>query len=236
MLKIKSYLITNQLFDANDIRYEIYRNDFSMDIKEQYKLLDDIERTLGFSTRWMLKYLGKHKVDVNHILDYKEDLFEILGNMNEDSVVKILPDNHQFNLFFSAIDYLKFAVAAIMVKEGSFHSFYNVAVLFYLVVNEFKILQMITSLNTIEINSGSEKILRHQILQYIEYIVVHYTEQVLEFQRVNETPLMAFENYLENEKEAFEDIKKNIDAFMSKEVKNIEEVSITVNQIMTSLI
>jgi len=95
MLKIKSYLITNQLFDANDIRYEIYRNDFSMDIKEQYKLLDDIERTLGFSTRWMLKYLGKHKVDVNHILDYKEDLFEILGNMNEDSVVKILPDNHQ---------------------------------------------------------------------------------------------------------------------------------------------
>jgi glutamate dehydrogenase len=236
LLKIKSYLITNQLFDANDIRYEIYRNDFKMDIKQQYKLLDNIERTLGFSTRWMLKYLDNHKVDVNHILDYKEDLFTILANINEEKIVKILPDNHQFNLFFSAIDYLKFAVAAIMVKENSFHTFKDVAVLFYLVVNEFKVLEMITLLNTIEIKTSAEKILRHQILQYIEYIVVHYTEQVLNFQRVNETPQMAFTNYLENEKKELDDIRNNISSFMSKEVKSIEEVSITVNQIMTSLI
>ena len=236
LLKVKSYLITNQLFSANNIRFEIYRNDFKMDIGQQYKLLDNIERTLGFSTRWMLKYLGKHKVDVNHILDYKEDLFEILGKMKKENIVQIIEDNDQFNLFFSAIDYLKFAVAAIMVKEGSFHTFQNVAVLFYLVVNEFKILEMIASLNTIEIKSSSEKILRHQILQYIEYIVVHYTEQVLAFQRVNETPQDAFENYMENGKENFEDIRNDINFFMSKEVKSIEEVSITVNQIMTSLI
>ncbi|WP_372999066.1 NAD-glutamate dehydrogenase domain-containing protein [Sulfurimonas sp.] len=236
LLKIKSYLITNQLFDANDIRFEIYRNDFKMDIKQQYKLLDDIERTLGFSTRWMLKYLSKHKVDVNHILDYKSDLFEILGNIKDEKIVKIIDDNDQFNLFFSAIDYLKFAVAAIMVKENSFHTFNNVTVLFYLVVNEFKILEMMNSLNTIEITSSSQKVLRHQLLQYIEYIVVHYTEQVLEFQRVNETPIDAFENYMENGKEDFQEIQRNIDFFMSKEVKSIEEVSITVNQIMTSLI
>ncbi|WP_373034601.1 NAD-glutamate dehydrogenase domain-containing protein [Sulfurimonas sp.] len=236
LLKIKSYLITNQLFEANDIRFEIYRNDFNMDIKQQYKLLDDIERTLGFSTRWMLKYLDKHKVDVNHILDYQEDLFRILGNINEDKIINIIPENHHFNLFFSAIDYLKFAVAAIMVKENSFHTFDNVAVLFYLVVNEFKILEMITLLNTIEIKTNSEKILRHQILQYIEYIVVHYTEQVLGFQRINETPQTAFVSYLENKKEDFNEIKNNISDFMSKETKTIEEVSITVNQIMTSLI
>ena len=236
LLKIKSYLITNQLFDANDIRFEIYRNDFKMDVKLQYKLLDDIERTLGFSTRWMLKYLTKHKVDVNHILDYKSDLFEILGDMKEEKIVPIIKDNNQFNLFFSAIDYLKFAVAAIMVKENSFHTFNNVVVVFYLVVNEFKILEMINSLNTIETTSGSQKVLRHQILQYIEYIVVHYTEQVLEFQRVNETPQDAFKNYMANEEESFEEIQNDIEFFMSKEVKSIEEVSITVNQIMTSLI
>jgi len=236
LLKIKSYLITNQLFDANDIRFEIYRNDYKMDVKLQYKLLDDIERTLGFSTRWMLKYLSKHKVDVNHILDYKSDLFEILGNISDEKILPIIEGNDKFNLFFSAIDYLKFAVAAIMVKENSFHTFSNVAVLFYLVVNEFKILEMMTSLNTIEIKSSSQKVLRHQLLQYIEYIVVHYTEQVLEFQRVNETPQDAFKNYMENEKEDFQDIQRNIEFFMSKEVKNMEEISITVNQIMTSLI
>ncbi|EQB39389.1 glutamate dehydrogenase [Sulfurimonas hongkongensis] len=236
LLKIKSYLITNQLFDANDIRYEIYRNDFKMNVKLQYKLLDEIERTLGFTTRWMLRYLAKHQVDVNHILDYKEELFEILGNMNDSKITKILDDNQKFNLFFSAIDYLKFAVAAIMVKENSLHSFKDVAVLFYFVVNEFKILEMIASLNAIDIASSSQKILRHQVLQYIEFIVVHFTVKVLEFQRVNETPQEAFREYLENEQESFEDMRANIELFMSKETKSIEEVSITVNQIMTSIL
>ena len=87
LLKIKSYLITNELFGANDIRYEIFRNDFKMDIKKQYKLLSEIERTLSFSTRWMLRYLSKHQVDVNHILDYKENLFEIIGRMHNKKYI-----------------------------------------------------------------------------------------------------------------------------------------------------
>ncbi|MEA2099465.1 MAG: NAD-glutamate dehydrogenase [Campylobacterota bacterium] len=236
LIKIKSYLITNQLFDANDIRYEIFRNDFKMSSKTQYKLLNEIEHTLSFSTRWMLKYLNKHQVDVNHILDYKHDLFEILAKIHEKNITDILPEKKQFNLFFSAIDYLRFAVAAIMVKENSSHSFENVALLFYLVVKEFKIVEMITSLDTIEITSINEKTLRHQILQYIEYIVIHYTEQVLSFQRVNETPDIAFNNFLINDKNTFENIKEQIDIFMSKEIKDVNEVSITVNKIMTSLI
>jgi len=236
LVKIKSYLITNQLFDANTIRYEIFRNDFKIDCKTQYKLLNEIEHTLSFSTRWMLKYLNKHQVDVNHILDYKDDLFAILGKIQENQITQIIPENKHFNLFFSAIDYLRFAVAAIMVKENSSHTFENVAVLFYLVVKEFKIVEMITSLDTIEISSTNEKTLRHQILQYIEYIVIHYTEQVLSFQRINETPEIAFSNFLENEKDSFTHIKEQIDMFMSKETKDISEVSITVNKIMTSLI
>ena len=236
LLKVKSYLITNSLFDANDIRYEIFRNDLKLDIKKQYKLLSEIERTLSFSTRWMLKYLNKHQVDVNHILDYKKDLFDVLGIIHKDSVVEILPENDQFNLFFSSVEYLRFAVAAIMVKETSSHSFNDVAILFYLVVNEFKILEMITSLDTIETTSDRDKTLRRQMLQYIEFIVVNYTEQVLAFQRINETPQEAFQSYLENENESFTHIKEQIDKFMSKDIKDIKEVSITVNQIMTSLI
>ena len=123
-----------------------------------------------------------------------------------------------------------------MVKETSSHSFENVAVLFYLVVSEFKILEMITSLDNIELTSANEKTLRYQILQYIEFIVVHYTEQVLSFQRLAETPQEAFNNYLENESESFELMKEQIDKFMSKDVKDMKEVSVTVNQIMTAII
>ena len=236
LLKIKAYLVTNELFGANDVRYEIYRNDLVMDIKKQYKLLGEIERTLIFSIRWMLKYIDKHKVDVNHILDYKEDLFAIIEKIQTDEIVEIVPDKHKFNLFFSAIDYLRFAVAAIMVKETSAHSFEDVATLFYLVVEKFKILEMIITLDDLEIVSEDEKLLRYQILHYIEYIVVHYTEKILSFQRVNESSKTAFDNYMDNESESFELIKEQLDKFMSDEVKDIKEVSITVNQIMTSII
>ncbi len=236
IIKAKSYLILNKLFGANNIRYEIYRNDFKMEIHTQYKLLSEIEHILSFSTKWMLKYLDKHQVDVNHILDYKSNIFEILDKINKDSIVQIIPNNHKFNLFFSVIDYLRFTVAAIMVKENSSHTFENVAILFYLVANEFKILEIITSLDTIEIVSDVERTLRTQTLQYVEYIVVHYTEQVLRFQRINETPQMAFKNYMENDKESFEHIKDNITNFISKEKKDIKDVSITVNQMMAALI
>lgn len=236
LLKIKAYLITNQLFNANDIRHEIYRNDLLMSVKLQYQLLSDIERTLGFTTRWVLKYLTKHNVDLNHILDYKDELFEVLGNMRGTKITKILDNNSQFNLFFSAIDYLKFSVAAIMVKETSLHTFKDVAVVFYYVVNEFKILEMINLLNAMEASSQNQKILKDQIVQYIEYIAVHFTGKALEFQRVTETPQEAFKNYLENEKEAFDEIRDSINLFISKETKSIEDISITINQTMTYIL
>ncbi len=236
LLKIKSYLILNQLFGANDIRYEIYRNDFVMDVNKQYKLISEIERTLNFGTKWMLKYLNKHKIDINHILDYKESLFDTINKINDKDVLSIVEDNHQFNLFFSAIDYLRFAVAAIMVKETSSHNFENVATTFYLVVSEFKILQMITSLENIEIITENEKILRHQLLEYIEYIVVTFTEEILKFQRADETALEAFESYMKSEVESYESMKKQIETFMQKDSKDMRDISITVNQMMGALI
>ncbi len=236
LLKIKSYLLLNQLFSANDIRYEIYRNDFVMDVGEQYKLISEIERTLNFSTKWMLKYLNKHKIDVNHILDYKQSLFKIISKVNDKNLVNIIDGNYQFNLFFSAIDYLRFAVAAIMVKETSSHSFEDVAVTFYLVVSEFKILEMITSLDNMEITTENEKILRHQLLEYIEYIVVKLTEEILKFKRTDESPREAFQSYMRNEIDFYDTIKEQIDKYIQKDIKDMRDISITVNQVMTSLI
>jgi glutamate dehydrogenase len=127
-------------------------------------------------------------------------------------------------------------VAAIMVKETSLHTFKDVAVVFYYVVNEFKVLEMINLLNAMEASSQNQKILKDQIVQYIEYIAVHFTGKALEFQRVTETPQEAFKNYLENEKEAFDEIRDSINLFISKETKSIEDISITINQTMTYIL
>ena len=236
LIKIKSYLIGNQLFGANDVRHEIYRHDYTMPVKQQYDLLNELGHTLNFSTRWMVKYLNDYQIDAAHFLDYRPQLFELLGRINPNKVEELIPGNERFNRFFSVLEYLRFAVAAIMIKENTHHSFENVGELFYRIVNEFKILEMIISLDHMEVLSESDIMLRHQVLQFIEFIVVHYTQKILSFQRIDETPEVAFVNYIANEQEAFDSIKKQIDAFMAKEVKDIKEITITVNQLMASAI
>jgi len=234
--KITAYLLGNQLFGANDIRHELFRHDFDIQSADQYKLLSKIEHTLNFSTRWMVKYLDASQLDALHVLDYKEQLFELLERINTNDCVHILEDSTEFNRFFSVISYLRFAIAAIVIKENTNHSFEDVGILFYLVVNEFKILEMISALDDIETISESEITLRHQVLQFIEFIVVHYTQNILAFQRVDETPHQAFDNYVTNEKESFINIKEQIDNFMLKEVKDIKDITVTVNQLMASAI
>jgi len=232
LMKIKSYLVSNELFGTNDIRHEIYRNDYNLDINVQYQLLHEIEHTLNFSTRWMVRYLDHHQVDDTHILNYKEELLSLLERINGKKVVNLLEGETEFNRFFSVLDYLRFSVAAIMIKENSQHSFENVAILFYLVINEFKVIPLINALNSIAINSEHELVLRRQLMQFIEFLVVHYTKKILNFQRLDETPQEVFDSYIKNEKAVFDEIMKQIDAFMAKEVKDMNAITITVNQLM----
>ncbi len=236
LVKIKSYLISNQLFGTNDIRHEIYRNDYKLDIKTQYKLLSDIEHTLNFSTRWMVKYLDNSQIDAVHIMDYKHPLFELLKRINPNNPKTYLENNENFNHFFNQLEYLRFAISTIIIKEEAHHNYEDVAELFYKIVNEFKIIDIITSLNNVNISSKSDTKLKNQLLQFIEFIVVHFTQKVLEFQRINESPELAFKSYIANDKEAFALIKEEIENFILEEKKDIKEIAVTVNQLMSSAI
>jgi glutamate dehydrogenase len=184
----------------------------------------------------MVKYSKEYQLDASHILEHKDELFKILGEINKKSFVEIIPNKDNFNLFFGVIDYLSFAVAAIMIKEKTMNSFRDVIVVFYSLVHEFKILELIDSLNEIKINSSSEALLKSQLLKFVEFIVVHYTEEILKFKRVNETSEEAFESYLSNQEELFNTIKIQINEFMTKESKSLQEVVITVNQMLVSVL
>ncbi len=234
LIKIKSYLISNNLFSANDIRYEIFRQDYVMALPTQYRLFDRLEKTLNFSTGWMLKNLNAEMIDSAHILDYKNRLFELLDAIEKDKpVVELIPGNTPFNRFFDILDYLRFAVAAIMIKEHKDNTFDNIATLFYLIIRNFEIMELIRILDELKINEKNDLALKRQMLFYIEFIVVHFTEKILSFQRINEAPLDAFENYLNSNKELFEQTIAQIKQLIDDQNKNVKEVVITVNQLMT---
>ena len=236
LLKIKSYLIAKQLFGARQIRQDIYDQDYIMPIDKQYKLVNKLEFTLYSSTRWMVKYLKKNQLDSAHILDHQEELFRLLSEVHNQKVEVLIEGNDTFNQFYSVIDYLRFAIAAIIIKEDTHHSFKDVIVLFYSLIHEFNILEIVVALNRVKINHHNDMTLRNQILQFLEFIVVHYTKKVLDFQRVNENPDVAFANFVTNEQEVFHKVREHLDTFMAKDVKDIKEIAITVNQLMVSLI
>jgi len=236
MIKIKSYLISNQLFGANDIRHEIYRNDFILPIDTQYKLLGDIEHTLNFSTRWMVKYLDSSQIDAVYILNNKKALFTLLRRINPKNPKHYLEDNEAFNQFFNHLDYLRFAISTIIIKEETHHSYENVAEVFYKVVNEFEILHIITSLDQVSHSHPNEIKLKHQLMQFIEFIVVQITQKVLAFQRIDESAEVAFSSYIANDAEDFERVKAEIAGFIENEQKDIKDIAVTVNQLMSSAI
>ena len=236
LLKIKSYLVAKQLFGAKDMRKKIYEQDYIMDIEKQYKLIGKLEYILYTSTRWMVKYLKNNQLDASHILDHKKELFSLLEQVHNQKIETLIEGDDEFNLFFSVIDYLRFAVPAIVIKESTNHSFKDVVVLFYSLIHEFNILEIIIALNKVEISSKNDMVLRNQVLQFIEFIVVHYTKKVLNFKRLNEEPELAFSNFVNNESETFYKVRENLDLFMTKENKDIKEIAVTVNQMMVSLL
>ncbi len=236
LLKIKSYLIAKQLFGAEDIREKIYSLDYKIDVEKQYKLITKLEYTLYSSTRWMVKYLKKNQLDSAHILDHKDELFSLLNQIHHKRKPPLIQGDDEFNLFFCVIDYLRFAIPAIVVKSNTNHPFKDVIVIFYSLIHEFNILDIMISLNQVEINNKNDMVLRNQVLQFIEFIVVHYTKKILNFKRVNEEPEIAFSKYIENEKEIFSKVRNNLEEFMSNDKHDIKEIAIIVNQMMVSLL
>lgn len=234
--KIKSYLICNQLFETNDIRHEIFRQDFIMKSEEQYALLSEMERTLIFSVKWMIKYLNKNQIDANHILENRQALFSMLDKINGEHRIEIIPGNDTFNSFFAHIEYLRFAVAAITIKESTQHNFEDVATLFYMIISEFKIIELISALDDIPLSLESDRVLKRQMLQFIDFIVVHYTHKILSFQRVDESPEDAFTSFISNENESFAGTKEQLEAFVNYENRGLKEITVTVNQLMASAI
>jgi glutamate dehydrogenase len=234
VFKLKSYLISNELFGANDMRHELFRHDYQLRVERQYELLQEIEHTLHFSTKWMVKYLREDQVDAGHILDHKDETFRLLLSIATRKDEVILEGNEKFNNFFKIIDYLRFGIATIAIKEQSSHSYENVVILFYLIINEFKILELIDILDNVVLASPSEAELRHQILSFVEFIVSHYTKNILKFQRHDETPKAAFDAYVAHEHDNLLTIKEEVDQLVANEKNSLQDIAVIVNKLMVA--
>jgi glutamate dehydrogenase len=197
LLKIKSYLIINELFSANDIRFSIYRLDYDVDIDEQYSMLMEIENTIKHNIEWTLKHLKEKQIESQFILEYKDILFEYLDDTFKckDRNSKVC-SSKKISDYFSHIDYLRFAMITIYIKENTSHSYKSVTGIFYYLIQKLGVVKILTKLESLEAHNRWEKELKVQLRQRLEKIVVRFTDRLLDFKRKGENAEDIFDSYI----------------------------------------
>lgn len=211
LLKIKSFLVVNELISGNAIRDDIAKEDFTLSAKKQYDLLLILDDTLEFLISWMLDH-GEYEITVfDHISEYKKLLQEFMLSL-EDVASKQICANSRLNIFYGNIEFVKMILDIVRVKEMESDGFMDVAALFYEAMQNLNIIYLIQGIKSLKsVNAWEEKMnreLEKELFATLSKIMV----EILEFRRSSESVKNAFSAYLENKKCQYgryaEDVKK----------------------------
>ncbi len=230
LLKIKAYLATNQLYDANDIRFEIYRNDYIIPASKQYKILLKIEDEIEYNVQWILRSLKKEEIDFSSILTYKKSIKDTLDTLQVPK--KKLSENESINKFLINLNFLKFSSTIIKIKQLSKAEFKDVSTLFYLLVQKFEIPLLMETIETISAKNQTQELLKVQIKQLLEVTLIDLTKGVLKFKREDEDSLEAIESYFKQKEFDMEKFEEMIEFIKTSEHLSISDLSVTVNYLL----
>jgi len=231
LLKIKAYLITNQLYDANDIRYEIYRGDYTFSAHKQYTMLLEIEDKIDYNINWMLRSLKPEEFCFETILDYKSAITSIMQtlDMPHRTIVK---ENTRINDFFSKINYLKFATAIIKITKQTGAPFARCATVFYHILQKFEIPMLIEHIENITVTKANEALLREQLQMLLESLLSELTIALLSYQRSDENIDQALQNYLKEKQFDMKKYKIMLDFLKKNEHLTVSDLSVIVNHFL----
>ncbi len=226
--KIKSYLIINQLYDANDIRFEIYRQDYTVTSATQYTLLLKIEDKIDYNVKWMLRHMKSQEFGFESILDYKNAIASLTQQINLPSK-KILANNKIINDFFNKIHYLKFAPAIIKIKQQTSAPFEKCALIAFHIVETFEITSLIEYIESITPKQTNELLLQNQLQILLEQFIMELTTDLLAYQRSGENLEDTFNHYLKDQNFDTKRYKTMLNNLKKQEHRTISDLSVIVN-------
>jgi glutamate dehydrogenase len=231
--KIKSYLICNQLFDCNKIRYEIFQHDYRIPASQQYDLLFEIETTLAFSVNWMMHHLQPDQIHAPTLLRYKSELSTLMALTPDDHITSVIPEAPHLNRFFYHLPYMKFTIAAIILHEKNHRRFDETARLMHAIIQELHINEILEALENYQSKKEEEHTIKKQLKEFVEFTVTSLSEKVIHYQRKDETIEEALQNYLQDYKERYQTLQIRFKNFLDQtEIQALEDVAILVNSLI----
>ncbi len=200
LLKIKAYLLTNELFKANDLRYEIYRNDFKIYYKKSYNFLIDLENAITFTANRMIEKLETSEINFENIESIKDKIFSALNIIGFNTKIDL--EKSELDHFKALLEYLKLTIYIVEIKRENQLNFQDIAVLLYKMVKELKIDYLLQSLDTIVPKDETELILKKQLISILESSIVDLSKRIILFKRRGEAfeeTIQSFFNETENQ-------------------------------------
>ena len=199
-MKIKAYLLTNELFKANDLRYEIYRNDFKIYYKKSYNFLIDLENAITFTANRMIEKLETSEINFENIESIKDKIFSALNIIGFNTKIDL--EKSELDHFKALLEYLKLTIYIVEIKRENQLNFQDIAVLLYKMVKELKIDYLLQSLDTIVPKDETELILKKQLISILESSIVDLSKRIILFKRRGEAfeeTIQSFFNETENQ-------------------------------------
>jgi glutamate dehydrogenase len=225
--KIISYIILNDLINADMIRNEIYALDNEIDVTKQYELLLEIEDVIKFASRWLIKELDKN-INPLMFITYKEKLQEIFSNKTAK--------NQQLEIFLKSKEIFKFLPAIIYFNHEYSYKLVSILKLFELTLKKFNIKKLLKQIKEIKPKNKIEKNLKEEIESMIEYFVITLNEEILKNNFNEKNISKSLNKFLENKKEEYEEIIKEINSLCKEKDKSLLEISHITNTLILNLL
>jgi len=229
--KIKAYLITNQLFDANDIRYEIYRGDFDIAVDEQYDMLMKIEQRIAFNVQALGKSFDITEINTTSMLEHKNAVCEVIKGFKKDDTGAITK-NEKINKFFKELDYMKFISTILKISSSTDFHFHDITVVFYKILQKLEIDSVVNIIEKMNISSENEEVLIVQFKQLLDSTSSDMTKSILHFMRKDEDIDSAIENFLLASGFNLSNYHDRLNAFKERENISLIDLSIAVNELV----
>jgi len=218
--KIESYIIMNELINADVIRKEA----LTLPVQKQYEILTDLEKTIKFAVKWMVKTLENCDIKPLLFITYKDELREIIDGSNE------------LEIYSKWRDFYKFLPAMFMIKHQYKMPLNTIIELFKLIIGKFKINQILKEIKSLKPKNRLEKNLKEEIERLIEYFVIRFAKEVIDSHTFDANRIKkSFNTYIEKKHDEYNDIIEEIKE-MKKEKKSLTLLSHIANSLILQLL
>lgn len=229
--KIKAYLITNQLFDANDIRYEIYRGDYDIAVEKQYEMLLTIEKKIAFNIEALGKNFDIQEINTVSMLESKNSVCEVIRGIFTEGIDTI-KEHEKINRFFKELDYMKFISTILKISGSTDFHFHDITVVFYKVIEKLEINTLMNIIEKMHTVDKNEEIVLMQFKQLLDSTSLDITKAILHFMRKDEDMDSAIEDYLVNQGLDVADYHDKLDALRTSDNSSLLNLSVVVNELV----